>query len=423
MTLDADTALEPLTPTRWRGEITDRWWVVRGPFGGYVAAFLTRAMVAAVDDPARRPRSLTVHYVEAPEAGPVEVSATVERVGRSSTTVSLRLEQDGRPVALALGSCATWRDGEPEWAEAAPGRAAARRSASGSSALDPMPGFLDRFEIRPVGAARRRRGAQPRVAAARSAAPLDHLALTALSDGWMPAAFSKLGRPFGAPTVDLTIHFRAPAGLERRVGAGRLPLALLGRRRLGGGRRAVGRRRHAARPVAPAGADPRMRLGYLGLGSNVGDRRANLQAAVEELWTHGVMVLASSSVYETEPVGEVLDQREFLNACVRIETELEPEPLLDACKAVERALGREPGGVRHGPRPIDVDVLLLEGVEYESERLRLPHREVHDAALRPRAAARARSGLGAGAGRGRRAGGAGEGQEVRLAGPPLDVRG
>ncbi len=119
-----------------------------------------------------------------------------------------------------------------------------------------------------------------------------------------------------------------------------------------------------------------MRLGYLGLGSNVGDRRANLQAAVEELWTHGVMVLASSSAYETEPVGEVLDQREFLNACVRIETELEPEPLLDVCKAVERALGREPGGVRHGPRPIDVDLLLLEDVEYESERLRLPHREV-----------------------------------------------
>ena len=94
MTLDADTALEPLTPTRWRGEINDRWWVVRGPFGGYVAAFLTRALIAAVDDPARRPRSLTIHYVEAPEAGPVEVTATVERTGRASTTVSLRMEQD-----------------------------------------------------------------------------------------------------------------------------------------------------------------------------------------------------------------------------------------------------------------------------------------------------------------------------------------
>jgi 2-amino-4-hydroxy-6-hydroxymethyldihydropteridine diphosphokinase len=166
-----------------------------------------------------------------------------------------------------------------------------------------------------------------------------------------------------------------------------------------------------------------MRLGYLGLGSNVGDRRANLQAAVEELWTHGVMVLASSSVYETEPVGEVLDQREFLNACVQIETELGPEPLRDARrdagKAVERALGREPGGVRHGPRPIDVDLLLLEDVEYESERLRLPHREVKTRRfvlvplleLDPDlpGAAEALAAL--------------EGQEVRLAGPPLDVRG
>jgi len=168
-----------------------------------------------------------------------------------------------------------------------------------------------------------------------------------------------------------------------------------------------------------------MRLGYLGLGSNVGDRRANLQAAVEDLWTHAVAVLASSSVYETEPVGEVLDQREFFNACVRIETGLEPEPLLDACKAVERALGREAGGVRHGPRPIDVDVLLLEGVEYESERLRLPHRECTtrrfvlvpllelDSDLVVPGAGRAAHALAA----------LGEGQEVRLAGPPLDIRG
>jgi 2-amino-4-hydroxy-6-hydroxymethyldihydropteridine diphosphokinase len=113
--------------------------------------------------------------------------------------------------------------------------------------------------------------------------------------------------------------------------------------------------------------------GYLGLGSNVGDRRAHLQAAVERLPSHGVQVLASSSVYETEPVGEVPDQREFLNACVRIETGLGPERLLDACKTVERELGREPGGVRHGPRAIDVDVLLLDGVEYRSGRLSLPH--------------------------------------------------
>jgi 2-amino-4-hydroxy-6-hydroxymethyldihydropteridine diphosphokinase len=121
-------------------------------------------------------------------------------------------------------------------------------------------------------------------------------------------------------------------------------------------------------------------IGYLGLGSNVGDRRLNLQACVEMLWTRGVVVLVSSSIYETEPVGEVLEQRPFYNACLRVETRLEPLGLLEACKAVEQAFGRtqtgEDGYVRHGPRPIDVDVLLLGDSIFESERLTLPHREV-----------------------------------------------
>ncbi|HLY49938.1 MAG TPA: 2-amino-4-hydroxy-6-hydroxymethyldihydropteridine diphosphokinase [Solirubrobacteraceae bacterium] len=118
------------------------------------------------------------------------------------------------------------------------------------------------------------------------------------------------------------------------------------------------------------------REGYLGLGSNVGDRRAELERAVAALPAHGVEVLASSSVYETEPVGLVLDQRDFYNACLRVRTALDPEELLAACKAVERELGREPGGVRHGPRPIDVDLLLLGDSRHRSERLTLPHPEV-----------------------------------------------
>ena len=117
-------------------------------------------------------------------------------------------------------------------------------------------------------------------------------------------------------------------------------------------------------------------VGYLGLGSNEGDRLGNLRSARDALPAHGVDVLASSSVYETAPQGEVLDQADFLNAVLRIRTELGPEQLLDAAKAVERELGREPGGVRHGPRPIDVDVLLLGDLQFHSERLNLPHREV-----------------------------------------------
>ena len=133
-------------------------------------------------------------------------------------------------------------------------------------------------------------------------------------------------------------------------------------------------------------------LGYLGLGSNLGDRRALLQAAAEDLWAHGVQALASSSVYETEPVGEVLDQPAFLNACLRIETALGPEALLDACKAVERALGRAAGGVRHGPRPVDVDVLLLGTEAYDVRAAGDPAPRARAPALRARAAARARPG-------------------------------
>jgi 2-amino-4-hydroxy-6-hydroxymethyldihydropteridine diphosphokinase len=118
-------------------------------------------------------------------------------------------------------------------------------------------------------------------------------------------------------------------------------------------------------------------IGYLGLGSNVGDRRANLQRAIELLPARGVDVLVSSSTYDTDPVGEVLDQPDFLNACIRIETALGPEALLDACKDVERELGRDlEGGIRHGPRPIDVDLLLLGDTSFASERLTLPHEQV-----------------------------------------------
>jgi 2-amino-4-hydroxy-6-hydroxymethyldihydropteridine diphosphokinase len=165
------------------------------------------------------------------------------------------------------------------------------------------------------------------------------------------------------------------------------------------------------------------RVGYLGLGSNVGERRDHLQGAVDALPGHGVAVLAASSVYETEPVGEVLDQRDFFNACLRVRTALDPEGLLDAAKAVERALGREAGGVRHGPRAIDVDVLLLGDLVHVSPRLRLPHPEVGsrrfvlvpllelDPALELPDGGRAADALAR----------LGDGQDVRKVGPPLSV--
>jgi 2-amino-4-hydroxy-6-hydroxymethyldihydropteridine diphosphokinase len=117
------------------------------------------------------------------------------------------------------------------------------------------------------------------------------------------------------------------------------------------------------------------RSGLLGLGSNVGERRAHLQAAVDGLGSVGVRVLACSSTYDTDPVGELLDQPSFLNACLRVETELEPLELLDAVKALERELGRS-DGVHHGPRAIDIDILLLGELQLRDARMTLPHEQL-----------------------------------------------
>lgn len=118
------------------------------------------------------------------------------------------------------------------------------------------------------------------------------------------------------------------------------------------------------------------RTGYLGLGSNVGDSADHLRAAIELLEAEGIEIDAVSSAYVTEPVGKVLDQPDFLNAAVRIRTDLEPEELLDACKRAEAARGREFDLPRHSPRPLDVDLLLLGDIEMSNDRLTLPHREV-----------------------------------------------
>lgn len=87
-------------------------------------------------------------------------------------------------------------------------------------------------------------------------------------------------------------------------------------------------------------------------------------------------VEAVSSAYETEPVGEVLDQPDFLNAAIRIRTDLEPEELLDLCKEIESERGRALDVPRHSPRPLDVDLLLLGDLELSTDRLNLPHSEV-----------------------------------------------
>lgn len=111
---------------------------------------------------------------------------------------------------------------------------------------------------------------------------------------------------------------------------------------------------------------------YLGLGSNVGDRLANLRHAVDLLAsTPGISVEKVGGLYETEPVG-VKEQPWFLNTAVRVSTELSPHELLVAAKGVEAAVGRTPT-FRWGPREIDVDVLLYDDLRLADATLTVPH--------------------------------------------------
>ena len=110
---------------------------------------------------------------------------------------------------------------------------------------------------------------------------------------------------------------------------------------------------------------------YIGLGANLGNREANLRAALRGLWRMG-RVEAVSSLYETEPAGGP-EQPPYFNAACRFETGLEPIPLLRFLQSLEHELGRRPGGERWGPRPVDLDVLLYEDRVIEDEGLVVPH--------------------------------------------------
>ncbi|KAJ2965797.1 hypothetical protein NUW58_g10817 [Xylaria curta] len=117
--------------------------------------------------------------------------------------------------------------------------------------------------------------------------------------------------------------------------------------------------------------DPKMRTAYIALGSNMGDRVAMIEQACREMDARGITVKRTSSLWETEPM-YVLDQDRFVNGACEVETELEPLPLLDALQDIEKSMGRRKV-IDKGPRNIDLDVLLYENETVSHPRLQVPH--------------------------------------------------
>jgi acyl-CoA thioesterase len=209
---EEQTAVEETTPGRYAASVHPGWWVVKGPHGGYLAAIVLRAMIATIDDPARPPRSFTTHFANAPEEGPVEIETSVEREGRSLTTISARMTQGGRLVALSLAAFSSPRPGfdfddAPMPAAGAPGEGFPV-PISGEN----IPPFLGNFDMRWLFGGAPFSGADEAVVGGwlriLDAGVADAPAIACLLDAWAPAIFPRADRPVVCPTIDLTVHFR-----------------------------------------------------------------------------------------------------------------------------------------------------------------------------------------------------------------------
>jgi 2-amino-4-hydroxy-6-hydroxymethyldihydropteridine diphosphokinase len=114
-----------------------------------------------------------------------------------------------------------------------------------------------------------------------------------------------------------------------------------------------------------------MTTAYLSLGSNIGDRAANIARAITALPEHGIRVIKQSRLYETEPV-EMREQDWFLNGVIEVQTDFQPQELIAALLAIEQSMGRQ-RLVPKGPRIIDLDILLFGAVVLKQPQLEIPH--------------------------------------------------
>ncbi len=205
-----DTSVRPIGDGVYEGSLAGRWWIGRAPNGGYLAAVMLRALEAALADPGRAPRSVTVHYLAPPVEGPVSVACTIERTGRALSTLSARVHQGDRLIALALAAFSEPWPAGIELSDVAPPDVPA------PEALEPptwdRPRFAQNFDTRFAlgttpfsGAGEALTGGWIRLTEPQIA---DDVFVMMLADAWPPAVFQLTDGFFPVPTVELTVHFR-----------------------------------------------------------------------------------------------------------------------------------------------------------------------------------------------------------------------
>src|SRR3954447_1705959 len=251
-----DTSVTEVEPGVFAGHVNRDWWIVFGPTGGFLAAMVVKALAAGADHQRRAARSLTIRYTAAPTEGPVRIATTVERAGRSLTTVSARMEQDGRLVALALGAFSRERVSAIEFDNAPAPDIPPPEDVPVFEPRPEMPRFSRQWETRPAIGTMPFSGSTDPALVGGWIRPLDEHPIDAalvaqLADAWIPAVFVRMTEPNPVPTIDLTIHFRAALPLPADYVLSAFERPPLARRFHRGGRGDLVARWQADRAVAP----------------------------------------------------------------------------------------------------------------------------------------------------------------------------
>ena len=210
---ETQTAVTAIGNGAFKATVDKRWWVVRGPHGGYLAAIILRALSDTQTDPRRHPRSFTTHFLAAPHEGDLEIHVTTEREGRSVTTLSARTVQGDRTVALSLAAYSAEWDGFAFDDAPMPEVASPDEAFVVPTEGENMPPFLANFDMRWVFGGPPLSGSDEALVGGwlrtRAASQADPPAVAALMDAWAPAIFPRATEPVVAPTIDFTVHFRS----------------------------------------------------------------------------------------------------------------------------------------------------------------------------------------------------------------------